>query len=193
MVEQFLAVRGLRLSPEKTVITHIDEGFHFLGFHLRKYDGKLLIKQSRENLKAVCTKLRDKARQLRPAKIEFLLATFNPIIRGWANYYQHVVSKRTFAKLDTAVWEMLWRWVRRRHPEKSIGWVKRRYYVARDSRSWVFTDGRNVIWQAAGIAIKRHVKVRVDANPYAAEWRAYFERRKLSANQVLYSGLSRVR
>lgn len=193
LVERFFQERGLRLSPEKTAITHIDEGFRFLGFEIRKYRGKPIVKPSRDKLKAVCGKLREKVRTLRPAKTELLLGTINPIIRGWANYYQYAVSHRTFQKLDTAVWEMLWRWAKRRHPEKSAGWIKRRYFIERDSRSWVFTDGRNVLWQAAGIATKRHVKVRGDANPYAPEWWPYFERRKLSANQVLYSSLSRVR
>lgn len=193
LVEQFLLERGLRLSPEKTVITHIDKGFRFLGFNLRKYQGKLLIKPSRENLKAVCEKLRERVRIHQAMETEILLKNINPIIRGWAAYYQHVVSYRTYQKLDTAVWEMLWRWARKRHPTKSLGWVKRRYFVTKGQRSWVFTDGRNTLWKAAGIAIKRYVKVCRDANPYDPTWWPYFERRKLGANKVLYSSLSRVR
>lgn len=193
LVVNFLQARGLELSEEKTVVTHIDNGFDFLGFNLRKYRGKLLIKPSPKSLLSVLRKIREIVRRNKTARTENLLRLLNPIIRGWANYHQHVVSKRAFNKLDSAVWECLWRWAVRRHPNKPFSWVKRQYFVVANNRSWEFTDGRTLLWRAAPLAIKRHVKVRGDANPYDREWWPYFERRKPSANRVLYSSLSRVR
>jgi len=69
-----------------------------------------------------------------------LIKRVNPILRGWANYYRHVVSKNIFAKIDYNVWKCLWRWARRRHPQKGARWIKRRYYTNKGSRDWGFHD-----------------------------------------------------
>jgi RNA-directed DNA polymerase len=65
LVEQFLRDRGLQLSPEKTCITHIEQGFDFLGQNLRKYGGKLLIRPSKKNTHALLDKVRELVRQNR--------------------------------------------------------------------------------------------------------------------------------
>ena len=118
-VEAFLAERGLELSQEKTKITHISEGFDFLGQNVRKYDGKLLIKPSAKNVKAFLDSVRETIRVNRSAKQETLIDLLNPMIRGWANYHRHVVAKKTYAAVDHHIWQALWRWARRRHPNKS--------------------------------------------------------------------------
>src|SRR5882672_4818995 len=137
-VEAFLAERGLELSQEKTKITHISEGFDFLGQNVRKYDGKLLIKPSVKNVKAFLDKIRETIRANRSAKQDTLIDLLNPMIRGWANYHRHVVAKRTYSAVDTHIWQALWRWAKRRHPNKSCGWVRRKYFRSLDHRHWVF-------------------------------------------------------
>src|SRR3984893_13264737 len=87
---------GPELSQEKTKITHISEGFDFLGQNVRKYDGKLLIKSSTTNVKAFLDKVRETIRMNRSAKQETLTHLLNPVIRGWANYHRHVVAKRAY-------------------------------------------------------------------------------------------------
>jgi RNA-directed DNA polymerase len=129
LVEQFLRERGLELSPEKTRITHIEDGFDFLGQHVRKYGGKLLIKPARKNVKAFLGKIRKIVKANKQATTANLIAQLNPMIRGWVNYHRHVASKVTFYHVDTAIFTMLWSWAKRRHPTKSKGWVAKKRVV----------------------------------------------------------------
>lgn len=186
-VEAFLAERGLELSQEKTKITHISEGFDFLGQNVRRYGGKLLIMPSARNVKAFLDKVRETIRKNRSAKQEHLIGLLNPMIRGWANYHRHVVSKKTYAAVDYHIWQSLWRWARRRHPMKSGGWVRRRYFWNQGLRHWVFaakTQGYNgeprmlALLSASDTRIVRHVKLNSDANPFDPAWDAYFAQRK---------------
>ena len=95
-VVQFLEERGLKLSEEKTVITHITEGFNFLGQNVRKYGQKLLIKPTRQSVRSVLEKARERIKKGHGNKAEVLIRKLNPLLRGWANYHRHVVSKRLF-------------------------------------------------------------------------------------------------
>jgi RNA-directed DNA polymerase len=134
VVVEFLAARGLVLSPEKTRITHIREGFDFLGWNFRKYNGKMLMKPSKANVKAHLDKIREVINSNKAAKQANLIRLLNPVLRGWANYHSHVVAKETFARVDARVWSMLWRWAVRRHPNKGARWVKEKYFKTLVSR-----------------------------------------------------------
>ena len=186
VVVEFLAVRGLVLSPEKTRITHIREGFDFLGWNIRKYNGKLLMKPSKANVKAHLDKIREVIRANKAAKQANLIRLLDPVLRGWANYHSHVVAKQTFARVDAHVWSMLWRWAVRRHPNKGARWVKEKYFKTRGTRNWVFTvtekqeDGTKrelILLQESDTPIQRHVKIKAGANPHDPEWEPYFESR----------------
>jgi RNA-directed DNA polymerase len=185
-VVAFLAERGLVLSPEKTKITHIKDGFDFLGWNLRKYDGKLLMKPSQANVKAHLDKIRDIIKANTTATQANLIRLLNPVLRGWANYHRHVVAKATFARVDARVWSMLWRWAVRRHPNKGARWVKATYFKTQGARNWVYAareqqaDGTRrdlVLLQASDTPIQRHVKIKADANPHDSNWAQYFESR----------------
>ena len=102
-----------QLSPEKTSITHIDQGFDFLGVNIRKYNGKLLIKPSKKNVKAFLDKVRNAIKGNKAAKQINLIKMLNPIIRGWANYHRSVVAKETFKRVDSEIWRSLWQWAKR--------------------------------------------------------------------------------
>jgi hypothetical protein len=110
-----------------------------------------------------------------------LIAQLNPIIRGWAQYHQHVVSKQAFVQVDNAVFLALWRWAIRRHPQKGKRWIKRKYFKRVGSRNWVFFgdhNGKEWRWFfASRLPIKRHIKIKADANPYDPAWELYFEAR----------------
>ena len=185
LVEQFLQQRGLELSVEKTRIIHIESGFDFLGQTLRKYNGKLIIKPSRKSIKSFLSKIRAliKVHQQTPAGQ--LIGILNPIIRGWANYHCHVVSKVVFARIGHAIFQALWRWAKRRHPNKSKQWIKEKYFQSIGGNNWVFSgttlkDGKlhpHRLLQIASIPIVRHVKVKGEANPYDPAWEEYFEKR----------------
>jgi RNA-directed DNA polymerase len=185
LIEQFMGERGLLLSQEKTVITHINDGFDFLGQQVRKYNGKLIIKPSRKNVSAFLRKVRTLIKANKQATAGNLIVQLNPLIRGWANYHQHVVSKVTFARVGHAIFQALWRWAKRRHPNKSKQWVKERYFKSINGKNWVFygviatKEGfvENYLLHPAHVAIKRHVKIKGEANPYDPAWEEYFEKR----------------
>jgi len=198
VVVEFLAERGLSLSPEKTKITHITEGFDFLGWNVRKYSGKLLIKPSKVNAKAHLLKVREIIKGNKTAKQVSLIYLLNPIMRGWANYHQHVVAKKTFARNDAEIWSMLWKWAKRRHPSKGMRWVKARYFKTQNARNWVFAakdeaTGKEIrLVTEADTPIKRHVKIKSKANPYNPVWAEYFAARnkQMKKSAPMYSRAS---
>jgi len=99
-----LQERGLVLSPEKTRITQIEDGFDFLGQHIRRYqDGKILITPSKKNVEAVLAKIRGIIARNAQATAGNLIRQLNPIIQGWANYHRHVSSNAHSAPL----WNLL--------------------------------------------------------------------------------------
>jgi RNA-directed DNA polymerase len=187
LVEQFMRDRGLQLSPEKTCVTSIEQGFDFLGQNLRKYGGKLLIQPSRKNTHMFLEKVRQLIRQNRGLSQTDLIRQLNPIVRGWANYHRHVVAKETFKKVEWALWHSLWRWARRRHSGKRSRWLIQRYWHPLGGRNRFAADtgketpGGKPLWlkllNPTEISIRRHVKIRGQANPFDPCWRAYFEDR----------------
>lgn len=199
-VEMFLAERGLQLSQEKTKITHIEEGFDFLGQNVRKHNGKLLITPSSRNVQAFLGKVRAIIKGNLAAKPANLIGLLNPVIRGWANYHRHVVAKKTFSAVDSMIWQALWRWARRRHPNKSCGWLRRQYFRSFGQRQWVFAaEVRRVsvdrewltLFRASTVPILRHVKIKSAANPFAPAWTRYFRDRQRSKRRARSLPVSR--
>ncbi len=182
LVESFMAERGLTLSAEKTLITHISEGFDFLGQNVRKYNGKCLIKPSRKNLQTFLRESRHVIRSNKAVPAFVLVAKLNPKILGWANYHRGVVAKETFNYVDYRIWKMLWKWSRRRHTNRRKRWVKKKYFGSTGKRNWVFHGIRpsgeclNLLY-ANDTPIKRHTKIKAEANPYDPEQEMYFEQR----------------
>jgi RNA-directed DNA polymerase len=185
-VEAFLAQRGLRLSPEKTRVTHIDEGFDFLGWNFRKYTGVLLIKPSRKNVKAFYGKVREVIRSHLSMKQDDLLSLLNPILRGWAQYHQPVVAKEVFNKVDNLIYWRLTRWARRRHPNKGKPWCIQTYWKHVGDRL-EFAAKRTAedgsvqmirLYRLADTEIVRHQKIKGDYNPFDPTWEMYGEQRR---------------
>lgn len=182
LVTAFMAERGLQLSPEKTVITHINEGFDFLGQNLRKYKGKLLIKPSRKSLRNLLHKVKSIVTGNKTVTASNLIIQLNPILKGWANYHRHVVAKETFNYVDYRVWKMLWQWCRRRHANRRKRWIKSKYFKSVGKRNWTFSgttiDGFDKrLLYTNDTVIKRHTKIKAEANPYDLAFEEYFELR----------------
>lgn len=181
LLEAFLHARGVELSQEKTSITHIENGFDFLGQNVRMYNGKLLIKPSKKNIQSFLEKVRAIIKDHKQATIGQLICMLNPIIRGWARYHRHVVSKKVFASVDRAIYEAMRRWAIRRHPRKSKHWIIAKYIRTSGGQRWIFhgeVERRKVqLFRAARVSIERHTKVKGAANPFDPEWEPYFERR----------------
>src|SRR5437588_6179653 len=130
LVEAFLRERGLQLSPEKTLITHIEDGFDFLGQNVRKYKtgkrDKLLIIPSKKNVKAFLEKIRAIVKANKGLSAGKLIEKLNPMIRGWANYHRHIVSNKAYSSVDAMIYQAIRRWMNRRHRGKSEAWKSKR-------------------------------------------------------------------
>jgi RNA-directed DNA polymerase len=171
----WLEPRGLRLNEDKTHIVHVEDGFSFLGFSIRRYvdrrgSGKLLIKPSSESVMRLRERLAAEVRSLRGANAAAVVFHLNPVIRGWSAYYRSVVSSKVFTRLDHYVWQLTYRWARRTHPNKSRSWAATRYFgafnKARQDR-WVFGDRDTgaYLTKFAWTKIVRHVPVHGRASP----------------------------
>ena len=159
------------------MVTHIDEGFNYLGFNKRSYKGKVLTKPSKAGIASVLKKIKNIIKSNPQAKQENLIRLLNPVIRGWGNYYSHVVSKNIFSYIDHRTFEMLRKWARRRHSRKSKRWVDQKYFENVGNRNWVFKSGNVELAMLAKIPIVRHIKIRKDANPFDTDYEEYFRRR----------------
>jgi RNA-directed DNA polymerase len=119
-------------------------------------------------------------------KTEELIKQLNPVIRGWANYHRHIVASKTFSYVDYNIFKCIWRWAKRRHPQKGNLWIRRKYF-SKGFHNWtlstaVLEEGKTRIYEltkAAYIPIRRYVKVRSKAHPYDPEYEPYFEKRNL--------------
>jgi RNA-directed DNA polymerase len=188
VIINFLKERGLELSLEKTKITNIQEGFDFLGFNLRKYKGKFLIKPAKKGVEAFLDKIRETIKIMGACKVGDLIKVLNPKIRGWANHYRHVVAKETFSYIDSQIFSALWKWAKRRHPNKNMSWIRNKYFTKIGSRDWCFFSksenpddiNNQLLLFASDTSIIRHVKVKANANPYDPEFKEYFRNRYLA-------------
>lgn len=189
LIKQFMAERGLTLSEEKTKITHIGDGFDFLGFNIREYqsNGKLLTKPSKDAVKAFCGKVRDKIKSNKSAKATNLIRSLNHMLPGWANYYRHGASSKTFSRVDFEIYKCLWQWAKRRHNKKGLKWIKEKYFKQLQGRDWCFaattkskSSGKETTLRLKRLAdtpIQKFIRVRSTANPYDPADAPYYARR----------------
>jgi RNA-directed DNA polymerase len=197
-VEAFLAERGLTLSEEKTVITHIKNGFTFLGQTFRKHGRKLHITPSTEGVFALVRKAGTLIRKHVGAPMPALIKKLNQALRSWANYHRHVVSSEAFSRIDTYVFEQLWRMLRKRHPKKSKKWLNKKYWTAAEQKHTFaviakIKKGIKKVYQVVrtcSIGIKRHIKIKAAANPYDPEYASYFWKRRNRKESKLLPALS---
>ena len=103
---KWLAPRGLAFNEDKTRVVSLAEGFDFLGFNVRRYSGKLLIKPSKAAIRRIRERLRTELRALRGHSAKAVIRKLNPIIRGWANYYRTHVAAEIFGELDSYLWRL---------------------------------------------------------------------------------------
>ena len=187
LIRDFLQTRGLELSEGKTVITHIDDGFDMLGWTFRKFKGKLIIKPSKKALKAIKTALHETILGRGKAwKQEDLIKKLNQQIRGWANYHQSVCASEAFTHIDYVLYELLWRWAKRRQPQKSREWIASNYWHTKQNKNWVFSTENSELLCLSHVPIVRHTKIRMDATPYFDT--QYFTDRKFQHGMKRLSG-----
>lgn len=186
IVKGFLQERGPVLSEEKTKITHIDKGFDFLGFNIRKYKGTLLIKPTKESLKRFLSKLKHILDSNKSVKQESVIRLMNPLINGWTNYYRYCCAGETFSKADYLIHQKMWRWAARRHPKKGRKWIAKRYFSQIGNQKWCFSvsfnkrnpESRITLIKLSNTNIERYTKIKREANPFDPESKEYFETRE---------------
>ena len=166
----WLAPRGLAFNEDKTRVVTLADGFDFLGFNVRRYGGKLLIKPSKAAIRRIRERLRTELRALRGTQRRAVIRRLNPIIRGWANYYRTHVAGEIFGDLDSYLWRLTYKWAVRSHANKPKSWIFARYFgkfnKARQDR-WVFGDrqGGSYMHRFAWTNIVRHQTVWQRASP----------------------------
>ena len=196
IINTFLEKRGLSLSETKTKITHITEGFDFLGWNFRKYrNGRLLVKPARNSVKRLVDRLRILFHKMRTATQDELIKALNTRISGWSNYHACVCAKQTFNKMDNYISLKLWKWGKRRHGKKSSDWVRKRYWRKSGNRNYEFATGKQSLKRCSDMPIVRHHLVKLDKNPYTdgayfaqkAKWRR--QRRRTAYNKTVAAQL----
>jgi RNA-directed DNA polymerase len=180
---QWLAPRGLAFNEDKTKIVHLDEGFDFLGFNVRRYHRKLLIKPSKAAIKRLRERLAAETRTLRGGNAMEVIARLNPVIRGWAAYYRTVVSSQVFSSLDTYLRRLLYKWARWRHRNKPRRWVVARYFGKFNklrNDHWVFGDRGSGAYlvRFSWTGIERHVPAKGAASPDDPALASYWAKRR---------------
>ena len=199
-MDKYLIDRGICLSIEKTKITHIEDGFDFLGFNIRQYrkangKTKLLIKPSKDSIKKARVKIKDIFRQKKGRTVGELISELNPVIRGDGYYWNKVVSKKIFSSMDCYIWRKTKKFLRNQHPNKKWDRITKRYFkpdqngISKDN--WILTDPKNEntqITKMVWIPIERHFTVKYDYSPDNPLLKQYFEQRnekEFNANNVL--------
>ncbi|MGF1540572.1 MAG: group II intron reverse transcriptase/maturase [Pleurocapsa sp.] len=197
LIENWLKEIGLQLKPEKTRISHSlnehegNKGFNFLGFHIQHYPMgkyktgldskkkplgfKLKITPSNDSVKTHLKKIGEIIDNHKASSCEKLINTLNSIIRGWANYYQGVISSEIFKLLDHKTYLKLRSWANRRHPNKGKKWVKDKYWKSIDNQNWVFAETKEGkityrLTRHSDVKIVRHIKVRGNKSPYDGDF-----------------------
>jgi RNA-directed DNA polymerase len=181
---EWLGPRGLGFNAAKTQIVHLNQGCDFLGFNIRRYHGKLpLIKPSDHAVRRIRERLRTEMRVLLGSNVASVLHTLTPIVRGWAAYYRIGVSSEVFSALDDYMWKLLYKWIKRTHPNKSRWWRMDRYFDrfnrSRNNR-WVFGDKDTGAYlpKFAWTKIVRHVMVTGTASPDDPDLARYWADRR---------------
>jgi len=188
---EWLGPRGLAFNEDKTRIVHLEDGFDFPGFNIRRYPNrKLLIKPSQAAIRRVRERLAAEIRALRGGNAMTVIATLNPIIRGWAAYYRGVVSSGAFSSLDDYLWKLTCKWATWRHASKPKRWIAGRYFGKFNkfrNDHWVFGDRDSgaCLTRFSWTGIQRHVPVTGAASPDDPTLASYWAERRTKVKPPL--------
>jgi len=187
IIDKWLEDRNLKLNEEKTKIVQVEDGFDFLGFNFRTFKTKVIIRPSKSKILTFCKRLGLEVKRMYGASQEVVITRLNPILRGFANYYRGVCSKETFSYIDHRLSQYLCHWIKRRHSNKSIRWIKKEYYhqIGRRKSVFAFTDKDRKgdpklreLYQISSTPIIRHIKVNSDSSPDDPHLKRYWKERR---------------
>lgn len=170
LIQKFMAERGLELSEEKTHITHIDDGFDFLGWNFRRYNGTFIPKPSKKSIKNIVESLADTIKRKGQALTQDgLIKLLNPKIRGWTNYHKSSCAKEAFRNIDDTLYNHLIEWGKHRHNRKPVKFVANKYWHSKGTRNWVFSGETEELMKMSDVKIHRHKFLKLSMNPYLNE------------------------
>ena len=186
ILEPYLNERGLILAEDKTRITHLNEGFNFLGFNCRRYKDRISrIKPSKESIKKFIDKIREIFKTTHGNNVDTLISRSIPVIRGTANYWRHSVIYDVFSSMDKYLWDKIYKFLRRLHPNKSWKWIKNRYFTYHEDdyghkSNWVLTDPKSgrFLMKMGWFKYRNYIMIKHDYSPYDRTKIDYFDNRK---------------
>ncbi|MGH3428597.1 MAG: group II intron reverse transcriptase/maturase [Mycobacteriales bacterium] len=156
-VGEVLSEAGLRLAVEKTRVVHIDEGFDFLGFRIRRHrqkgsDRRLIYTfPSTRSMTRIRRKVKDVTKRITHEPADRLYLRLGRMVRGWAQYFRHGSSSQAYHDLQSYMWWRVWEWLRNKHPRTSKSWIIRRYYAG-----WQPEYNGVTLYKPATMTIKRY-------------------------------------
>ncbi|MBU8906013.1 HNH endonuclease [Desertibacillus haloalkaliphilus] len=189
-LQPYLRKRGLNLAKDKTKVTKLTNGFDFLGFTFRKFykkngSHKTIIKPSNETMKKARARIKEVFIQQTGNNVDALISKLLPVIRGYANHWKRVVSKKAFNNMDAYIFKLTVKFLQKLHPKKSWKWIKKKYFQpdknGQSNDKWLVTNGRYQIIKMAWTSIIRHEKVLGYNSPYDAKLKEYFENRDIKS------------
>lgn len=189
LLKPYLTERGLELSPEKTLITHIKDGFDFLGFNIRAYRDnnkkgfKVLTKPSKKSIQNLKKKLKLLFKLHKSKPIEELIEKANNVIRGTAHYWRQTSASETFNKITYYQWQLTRKYLKRRHPKKPWKWILQRYFhpdIFRQHKDkYILTDPENHKTQLIKMSwfkINYSRQIKYKATPYDPQFKEYIQK-----------------
>lgn len=195
ILTEWLAIRGLELHPDKTAIVPAEDGFDFLGFNIRLFPKGCFPVPQKQKVLSFVQSIRDWLKRNACASPQAVIQHLNPRLRGWGNYYRHGVSARVFQYVDSQVWQAIWRWCLRRHPNKGKTWVARKYFQVLNNRAWTFATTTLIrsqvrtisLLRMSNLPIQRHVKVKGNASPDNPQLALYWHDRQLKYGKTYWA------
>lgn len=183
-IARFLSSRGLELSKEKTHITHIRDGFDFLGFNFKKHNNnKVIVTPTSDGIKSFKSKIKEIFKKYRSSSLELLIDKLNPVIRGWGYYYRFSNSKVIFGKLDQYIWYKSLNWVKRLHQRREVMKYYKKYFrpFSDKYKSETLSNGTKNVFRLSVIPLIEHIKIVATANPFNSDDDLYFTKRYITS------------
>ena len=188
ILEPYLSERGLELAEDKTKITHTHDGFDFLGFNFRLYktqnDFKCFIKPSKDSIKKAKERIKNIFSECTGHNVDYLIERLNPVIRGIGYFWRISVAKEIFSKIDNYIWNKVYKFIRRLHPNKGWKWIKKRYFPKYIDDEFVGKwtlvgpNDKQCLIKMASIPIRRWNMIKYNYSPYDVSKQKYFENRR---------------
>ena len=198
LIKPYLEERGLKLAPDKTLITPLNKGFNFLGFNIRAYQTqqgtKVLNMPAKDRIKRLKEKIKALFIKYRSRDIEELIGKVNSLIIGTANYWKQGSAKEAFREIDNYVWTLTEDYLTRQHPNKGWEWIRNKYfkedYYHKHDDDYILTSPENPKIQLVKmkwVHINYARKIKYNCNPFDPEYTDYIKKRfKRTPFECLY-------